>query len=83
MQCYQRPDEPANPAVKPYEFVGMNMCEKGYGENCEGRTLDGKEDAKGKERKGYEASPIPTSPPGLLNGVLGDVCGNIGHRGMV
>jgi hypothetical protein len=83
MQYYQRPDEPANPAMKPYEFVGMNMREKGYGKNCERRTLEGKEDAKWKECKGYEASPIPRGPPSSVNGVLGDVCGNIWHRSTV
>jgi hypothetical protein len=71
MQGYQSPDEPAN------------MREKVNRKNCERRTLEGKEDAKRKECKGYEASPIPRGPPGFMNGVMGDECGNIGHRGTV
>jgi len=49
------------------------MCEERYGENCERRTLEGKEDAKREEREGYETCPVPRGPPGFLNGVLRDV----------
>ena len=76
MQCHQGPDKSTDPTVEPYELVGMQICEKRYGENCERRPLESEEDAKREEGKSHETCPVPRAPPGFMDGILGDIFGN-------
>lgn len=80
VQCYHRIDEPAGPTVYPHEFVEVYICEKRYGENGKGCTLEGKEDNKWEESEGNKACSTPRSPPRLLNCVLRYVGRSIAHR---
>jgi hypothetical protein len=81
MQSYYGPYEPTSPTVKPSEFVKVNIREKGYGENCERRTLEDKKNAKREKSECNETCSVARGPPGFLNGVLRFVCCNVGgHR---
>ena len=66
-------DESANPTMESRELVEGELGGVREGENREGSGFEGKEDAKREKREGDVSGSPGHGPPGLGDGVVGDI----------
>lgn len=70
-------DESADPTMGGGEFVEGELGGVWEGEDSEGGSFEGEEDAEREESEGDVSSSTCNGPPGLGNGVIGDVFRNL------